>query len=287
MERRSGRSQRLRRSSISRLAGRRTIARWRSLPMKGTSRTSSTSPTRVPARRARSPARRPSKALPGCPMAPVSCMRPRRAARSGTRRFSICAPCRGTGATIGSSRSAKCSYVDPEIVQPGKIFASRIHMQSDIWRFPISGLPLENVRNATRLTRQTAQVQTPSPSPDGKQIAYLSNSGGQGNVWVANTDGSGTARSLTTESDPSVVVGLPLWSPTSDWIVYIKTRAGQSSSVADPIGWQRSPSAHGPGHRCGLVSRWPLGVLQCVHVGHEVMYLQDSGRRWRSSPNPL
>ena len=121
------------------------------------------------------------------------------------------------------------SYVDPEIVQPGKIFASRTHMQSDIWRFPISGPPLENVRNATRITRQTAQVQTPSPSPDGKQIVYLSNSGGQGNIWVANADGSGTARPLTTESDPSVVVGVPLWSPTSDWIVYIKTRAGQNA----------------------------------------------------------
>ena len=145
-----------------------------------------------------------------------------------TRRFSICAPCRGTGPTIGSSQSAKSPTSIAEIVQPGKIFASRIQMQSDIWRFPISGPPLDNVRNATRLTRQTAQVQTPSPSPDGKQIAYLSNSGGQGNVWVANTDGSGTARSLTTESDPSVVVGVPLWSPTSDWIVYIKTRVGQS-----------------------------------------------------------
>ena len=33
------------------------------------------------------------------------------------------------------------SYVDPEIVQPGKIFASRIQMQSDIWQFPISGSP--------------------------------------------------------------------------------------------------------------------------------------------------
>ena len=31
------------------------------------------------------------------------------------------------------------SYVDAEIVQAGKIFASRIRMQSDIWRFPISG----------------------------------------------------------------------------------------------------------------------------------------------------
>jgi TolB protein len=72
-------------------------------------------------------------------------------------------------------------------------------------------------------------VQTPSASPDGKEIVYLSNSGGQGNIWVANTDGSGSPRPLTTESDPTVAVGLPLWSPTSDWILYIKSRAGQNS----------------------------------------------------------
>jgi Tol biopolymer transport system component len=121
------------------------------------------------------------------------------------------------------------SYVDPDVVQPGKIFASCIRMQSDIWQFPISGSPAENVRNGTQLTHQTAQVQTPSPSPDGKEIAYLSNSGGQGNIWVANADGTGTPRPLTTESDPAVVVGVPSWSPTSDWIVYIKTRAGHNS----------------------------------------------------------
>jgi Tol biopolymer transport system component len=121
------------------------------------------------------------------------------------------------------------TYVDPEIVQSGKIFASRIRMQSDIWQFPISGTPTENVRNGRQLTRQTAQVQTPSASPDGKQIAYLSNSGGLGNIWVANADGTGTPRPLTAESDPAVFVGLPIWSPTSNWIVYIKSRERQNS----------------------------------------------------------
>jgi serine/threonine protein kinase len=121
------------------------------------------------------------------------------------------------------------NYVDPEIVQSGKIFASRIRMQSDIWQFPISGTATENVRNGRQLTRQTAQVQTPSASPDGKQIAYLSNSGGLGNIWVANADGTGTPRPLTTESDPAVFVGLPIWSPTGNWIVYIKSRVGSES----------------------------------------------------------
>ncbi|HEU4925993.1 MAG TPA: protein kinase [Vicinamibacterales bacterium] len=133
------------------------------------------------------------------------------------------------------------SYVDPEIVQPGRIFASRIRMHSDIWRFPISGSAAENVRNGTQVTRQTAHVQTPSASPDGKEIAYLSNSGGQGNVWVAKTDGTGTARALTFESDPAFVVGVPIWSPRGDWIGYIRTaRTGQSSQwLVKPDGSDR------------------------------------------------
>jgi Tol biopolymer transport system component len=129
------------------------------------------------------------------------------------------------------------NYVDPEIVQSGKIFASRIRMQSDIWQFPISGTATENVRDGRQLTRQTAQVQTPSASPDGKEIAYLSNSGGHGNVWVANADGTGTPRPLTAERDSAVFVGLPIWSPTGNWIVYIKSLVGSESPDGQNSQW--------------------------------------------------
>jgi Tol biopolymer transport system component len=115
------------------------------------------------------------------------------------------------------------SYVHPEIVQPGKLFASRIRMQSDIWRFPVSGSPADNVRNGTQLTHQTAQVQTPSASPDGEEIAYLSDSGGRSNVWIARIDGSEPPRPLTAEDDDSVVIGIPIWSPLRDRIVFVRS----------------------------------------------------------------
>jgi len=44
------------------------------------------------------------------------------------------------------------SYMHPEIVQPGRVFASRVRMQSDLWAFPVAGPPSENVRNGTRIT---------------------------------------------------------------------------------------------------------------------------------------
>jgi eukaryotic-like serine/threonine-protein kinase len=120
------------------------------------------------------------------------------------------------------------SFVQPDMRQPGSLLASAVRMQSDIWGFPFSGAPTDNVDNAVRITRQTGMVQTPSVSPDGTEIAYLSDTGGHGNVWVSSMDGS-NARQITFERDPAVLIGIPVWSPAGDWIVYIRTDASGSS----------------------------------------------------------
>jgi Tol biopolymer transport system component/predicted Ser/Thr protein kinase len=130
------------------------------------------------------------------------------------------------------------SYIQPDIVAAGKLFASRVRMQSDIWRFPVSGSPAENVKNGTRVTQQTGQVQTPSASPDGKEVVYLSDSGGHVNAWVAKVDGTGS-RQLTFERDPAVVIGIPLWSPAGNRIVMIQNRRGVSSE------WLINPDGSG------------------------------------------
>jgi serine/threonine protein kinase/Tol biopolymer transport system component len=128
------------------------------------------------------------------------------------------------------------SYVQPDIVAAGRLFASRVRMQSDIWRFPVAGTPADNVKNGTRITQQTGQVQTPSASPDGNEVVYLSDSGGHGNVWAAKVDGSST-RQITFERDPAVVIGIPVWSPAGDRIVMIQSRAGKSGEwVINPDG---------------------------------------------------
>ncbi len=158
----------------------------------------------------------------------VSCMHPPRAARSGILLYSIYAPCRETAAAIDSSRSATCLTSIQRSSRPARSSRAASGCSRISGSFLSLALPPRTFATDA-LTHQTAQVQTPSVSPDGKQIAYLSNSGGQGNIWVANADGTGTSRPLTTETDPSVLVGVPLWSPSSDWILYIKNRVGQSS----------------------------------------------------------
>ena len=74
------------------------------------------------------------------------------------------------------------SYVEPDVHASGKLLTSRIKSQSDIWKFPIDGSPLENTRRGTRITRQTGQAQTPSASPNGTEVVYLSDNGGHGNL---------------------------------------------------------------------------------------------------------
>jgi Tol biopolymer transport system component len=128
------------------------------------------------------------------------------------------------------------SYAEPDTRHAGKLFASRFKGPSDIWKFPISGAPAENTREATRITRQTGQLRTPSVSPDDTEIVYLSDNGGHSNLWIARTDGS-SARQITFERDPSVIIGIPKWSPAGDLIVFVVTRNTQPGlSVIHPDG---------------------------------------------------
>lgn len=142
---------------------------------------------------------------------------------------------RRTGGGDQQLTFGEVSYVDPDVVT-GRLAATRVRIQSDIWRFPVSGSPQQNTKDGLRITHQTGQAQTPSVSPDGKEFVYLSDSGGHGNLWVGSTDGSKT-RQITFERDPAVVIGVPIWSPAGDRIVFIVTRQGRTGE------WLVSPDA--------------------------------------------
>jgi len=112
------------------------------------------------------------------------------------------------------------SYGSPDIDPQGNLVASSIRTDFDLWRVPVERSPRENVAAATQLTHQTGAVQTPSPSPDDKELVYLSDSGGHGNLWVLNLS-DGTTRQLTFHRDPKIAVGVPVWSPDGATIAYV------------------------------------------------------------------
>jgi Tol biopolymer transport system component len=104
--------------------------------------------------------------------------------------------------------------------------AGGIKVQTDIWKFPVDGLPAENVRRGVRVTHQTGQVLTPTAGPGDKEVAFLSDSGGHANLWVVNTE-SGALRQITHERDPNVAMGVPVWSPDGQAIAFVSSRGNQ------------------------------------------------------------
>ena len=118
------------------------------------------------------------------------------------------------------------SFLEPDVDRSGRVAVTRSRGRSDIWCFPCSGTPLENVRNGRRVTHQTGQVQAPSASPDGREVAYISDHGGHSNVWISALDAT-DSRQITFEHDPEVVIGVAQWSPRGDWIAFVRAFRGQ------------------------------------------------------------
>ena len=125
------------------------------------------------------------------------------------------------------------NYEMPDIDSHGRLVASARHMHFDIWKFPISGEPARNVKEAVRITHQTGVVQTPSLSPMDREMAYISDSGGHGNIWAMNLANNQT-RQITSEKE-NITVGIPLWSPDGLHIIFATTNS--SGNWADVDYW--------------------------------------------------
>ena len=64
---------------------------------------------------------------------------------------------------------------------------------------------------------------TPSLSPDGRYMAYLSNETGSPQVWIRDLTGVAPLRQLTALPDP---VSNVQWSPTGEWLAYVVAPGG-------------------------------------------------------------
>lgn len=86
----------------------------------------------------------------------------------------------------------------------------------DLYTMPVSG------GTATRITSGPGWDQQPRYSPDGKQIAFISDRNGSKNIWVANADGT-HARILT--KSERIAFSSPIWSADGQYV--ITSRVGQ------------------------------------------------------------
>jgi len=110
---------------------------------------------------------------------------------------------------------------DPQLSPDGKWVALVItevnktanKSNSDIWLIPSSG------GEAKQLTKSPKQDRHPRWSPDGKQIAYESNSGGSYQIYLLNPldTGSRQLTSISTEASQ------PIWSPDGKQIAFVSS----------------------------------------------------------------
>ena len=78
-------------------------------------------------------------------------------------------------------------------------------------------------RNTTRLTNSTSIDTSPSYSPDGSQVVFTSDRGGQPQIYRMGADGSGQARISFGGGSYST----PVWSPRGDLIAFTKQTGGE------------------------------------------------------------
>ena len=152
------------------------------------------------------------------------------------------------------------SYVDPDVHEDGRVAAGRLQLAFNLWKFPVDGSPVENVRRAVQLTRQTGHVQTPTVAPDDRAVAFLSDNGGHANVWVM-TEETGEQRQITHERSPDVAVGLPLWSPDGRSIAFVSSRGNPGLvfgiwTISPDGGNLRRLVPHGLGAAWSADGRW-------------------------------
>lgn len=96
----------------------------------------------------------------------------------------------------------------------------------DLYTLPIAG------GEAKALTHSIAWEQQARFSPDGQQIAFLSDAGGGDNLWVMNVDGS-NARAVTKEDFR--LLNNPVWHPNGRYLLARKHYTGTRSAGSGEI----------------------------------------------------
>jgi Tol biopolymer transport system component len=179
-------------------------------------------------------------------------------------------------------------YDQPDMHVSGLVSAARMRMRFDIWEFPFDRVPTENVRRARQVTRQTGQVSTPTSAPDGAEIAFLSDSGGHGNLWVMSIQ-TRQLRQLTFETGPGVAVGAPVWSPDGRSIAFVssKGRSGFDFGVwlIDPDGTNlRNIADKGLGMAWSPDGRWLYYAESSAGPLYKVLASGETRVQVRSEP---
>src|SRR5262245_32433133 len=108
----------------------------------------------------------------------------------------------------------------------------------------------------------------PRYSPDGRQIAFISDRGGQNNLWVMSADGA-SARAVF--QDDAVCVVEPVWLPDQSAIVVRRQRACHRGNLASAGLWAH-PLVQGPPRELVKASEQAAGWPSISSDGASLYY---------------
>jgi eukaryotic-like serine/threonine-protein kinase len=121
--------------------------------------------------------------------------------------------------------------IGPAISHQGNRLAfARETTDNNIWRAPTGGEAGKS--SAVPLIASTRSDQVGRYSPDGKQIAFVSDRSGQSEIWLANADGSNQVQLTSLPSDQA---GSPSWSPDGQRIVFGWINGATTQIYAIPV----------------------------------------------------
>lgn len=170
----------------------------------------------------------------------------------------------------GESKTAKLdiktgTWMSVDVSPDGKQII--FDVLGDLYIMPIAG------GEAKALTHTMAWEMQARFSPDGKQIAYMSDAGGGDNIWVMNIDGS-EAHAVTKEDFR--LLNNPVWHPNGQFIAARKHYSGTRSLGSGEI-WMFHASG-GSGVQINEKPNWQkdLGEPAFSPDGRYVYYSQDT-----------
>lgn len=105
------------------------------------------------------------------------------------------------------------SWMSVDVSPDGKMLA--FDLLNDIYLLPVTG------GEAVPVHTGSATQRSPKFSPDGKQLAFISDEDGADNIWVSSLDGS-EARAVTSESLD--ILAAPSWSHDGNSLYATKMR---------------------------------------------------------------
>ncbi len=138
----------------------------------------------------------------------------------------------------------------------------------ELYVMNVSDGPNADGTGQTRLTDNLAHDMSPAWSPDGTQIAFVSNRDGDAEIYVMNADGSGQVNITNhSETDES-----PAWSPDGTQIVFTSGRddnaevyvmnadGSEQTRLTDNAAFDRSPVWSPDGTRIAFVSNRDMNM---------------------------